>query len=196
MNRAALVGVSALLLGVLIAQVALAGGSGSREIAGLQHQIDQLKAQIAKKKHKRGPRGPAGPPGPPGLQGTTGPQGPGALSFNLHAPSGPPRHVLTTINGVDAFYGCDEADFGFVDIGVRPHQPGDTVFASGDKAVDGTLTSVQSASTIDISATGTSTVNLDVVAWSGSVGKLARFDLGGFHGVSGCNIWGMVVPGS
>ncbi len=92
-------------------------------------------------------------------------------------------------------YGCDAFDFGFVEVGIRPHLSGDTVLASGDRAQDGTLTSVQSASTTAISAVATSTANFDVIAWSQSVGKLARFDLGGFHG-SGWNIWGLVIPGS
>jgi hypothetical protein len=89
-----LVALAALVLGVVIAQIAVAGGSPSgesseiaslrRSNASLQHQINQVKAQIpnastAKKKSKRGPPGPQGPAGaqgPLGPQGTTGPRGP------------------------------------------------------------------------------------------------------------------------
>lgn len=73
-----------MILAVLVAQFAVAGGSQDDETAGLQRQIDQLRAQIgqapaarpAKKKKKpkarRGPVGPAGPAGPPGAQGPAG----------------------------------------------------------------------------------------------------------------------------
>jgi hypothetical protein len=86
------VGLAAVVLAVLIAQLALAGDepSGeSKEIAGLkrhnaslQHQINQLKARFdagagaaRNKKAKRGPRGRRGPAGPAGPQGPRGPAG-------------------------------------------------------------------------------------------------------------------------
>jgi len=44
---------------------------------------------------------------------------------------------------------------------------------------------------------GNSTINLDVIAMDGAVGKWARFDLGLFRGSDGsCNIWGVVIPGT
>jgi hypothetical protein len=141
----------------------------------------------------QGVQGAQGGQGIQGLPGIQGPQGPGAISINrgsIPADIGV-GHVLTTINGVDAIYACGG---GPVAVGVGPHQSGDTVFASGDKAEDGALTSVQSSSTGAISAQGSSTANFDVIAWVGSVGKLTRFDLGGFHGASACNIWGLLIP--
>lgn len=153
----------------------------------------------------RGPVGPAGPPGlqgakgdtgatgPQGAQGSAGPQGPGAMSINkggVAADGG--VHIIATANGVDAWYDCTS---GAVIVGVAPHQSGDTVFASGDKAGDGSLVSVQQASG-GIAAIGAATANVDVIAWSGSVGTLSRFDLGGFHSGSACNVWGLVTAGS
>jgi hypothetical protein len=84
-----LVGLAALVLGVLIAQVAVAGGgssAGSEELASLKTQVAKLQAQIGAgkvaKKGKRGRPGPAGPQGPAGLAGAQGPQG-------LQGPPGP-----------------------------------------------------------------------------------------------------------
>ena len=86
-----LVALAALVLGVLIAQIAVArSGSNAdsgdiarleRDNASLHRQINSLKADVgaataAKKKSKRGPRGPAGPQGPAGAPGTQGPAGP------------------------------------------------------------------------------------------------------------------------
>jgi hypothetical protein len=84
------VGIAALVLGVLIAQVAVAGNGssgGGDEIASLKSQVAKLHAQIgavkaAKKKGKRGPPGPAGAQGPQGAQGIQGLQG-------LQGPPGP-----------------------------------------------------------------------------------------------------------
>jgi hypothetical protein len=71
------------------------------------------------------------------------------------------------------------------------------VFASGDKAEDGgPVTSVQLSSSASIFAFGSSKANFDVIAWSGSVGTLSRFDLGGFQSGGVCNVWGVVIPGS
>lgn len=137
-----------------------------------------------------------GPRGPQGTQGIQGPQGPGAISINQdNVPGDNTAHVLATVNGVDAWYLCDTET---VEIGVQAHQPGDTVFASGDKTVNGNITSVQSSSTTVIEASNgsTSIANFDVIAWSESVGKLARFDLGGFNGGTTCNIWGVMIPGA
>jgi hypothetical protein len=70
------------------------------------------------------------------------------------------------------------------------------VFASGDRAVGGgTVTSVQQSGP-NVFFEATSTVNLDVVAWAGSVGTSSRFDLGAFHGSGACNVWGLITPGS
>jgi hypothetical protein len=67
------------VLAVLIAQIAVAGGSDEGKIASLQRQIDALKVQVGapaktakKKKSKRGPAGPPGAPGAPGAQGAQG----------------------------------------------------------------------------------------------------------------------------
>jgi hypothetical protein len=145
----------------------------------------------------QGVQGPQGGQGIQGLPGIQGPQGPGAISINRGSIPGDDRtHVLATFNGVDVYYGCS-AGGGGVLVGVEPHQSGDTVFVSGDKAEDGgAVTSVQSSSTFNLDAGGISKANFDVIAWVGSVGKLARFDLGGFSGGSSCNIWGVVIPGS
>ena len=154
--------------------------------------------------NKRGPIGPTGPRGPQGAkgetgatgprgpQGATGPQGPGAISINRgNVPFGGAR--LATVHGLDVLYTCSSVG---VEVAVTVHQSGDTVFASGDRAENGTLESVQKSSPGLIAAIGSSTANLDVIAWSGSDGTLSRFDLGGFDGGSACNIWGLITPGS
>ena len=77
-----------MVLGVLIAQIALAGGGGNgdgddaasrKRDASLQRQINALKAQLATattaKKKKKAKRGPAGPQGPPGSSGSPGSPG-------------------------------------------------------------------------------------------------------------------------
>jgi hypothetical protein len=141
----------------------------------------------------QGGQGTQGIQGPPGTQG---PQGPGAISINMgNVAADGARHVLATINGVDAFYSC-HGDQTPLEVGVRAHQVGDTVFASGDLAQNGTLTSVQASGQTPILSGSSSTANFDVIAWSGSVGKLARFDLGEFNGGAACNVWGVVIPGS
>jgi hypothetical protein len=81
-SRGPLVALAALILAVLIAQVASAGGSPEGGVGALQRQIDQLRAKLdrtaeaaTKKKRKRGPRGrrgPAGPIGPIGPKGDPG----------------------------------------------------------------------------------------------------------------------------
>ena len=139
-----------------------------------------------------GPTGPQGPKGANGDTGPTGPQGPGAISINRGGvPFGAAR--LATVHGVDVLYTCSSVG---VEVAITVHQSGDTVFASGDKAENGTLTSLQSSSQGLIAAIGSSTANLDVIAWSGSDGTLSRFDLGGFRGASACNVWGLITPGS
>jgi hypothetical protein len=94
-----LIVVAAAILGVLIAQIAIAGGPSSKGMVTLSRaELNQLirdqvarsaRAQSAKQKAKTGPAGPpglqglTGPPGPPGQQGAQGAQGP-------PGPQGPP----------------------------------------------------------------------------------------------------------
>jgi hypothetical protein len=90
MRRGPSVILAALILGVLIGQVALAGGGSDgatiaslqRRVSANERQIARLQARLgasataAKKKRKRGPPGPPGPPGPAGAPGALGAQGP------------------------------------------------------------------------------------------------------------------------
>lgn len=148
-------------------------------------------------KGARGPRGLQGPKGARGPIGVRGPTGPGATSINITRGFGTGT-TLGTFNGVTVVDSCKP---GFVSVGVGvPAGSGNpqagTVFISGDKAEDGTLSSIQTTATGTYSASGAGTANLDVIAMNQAVGKWARFDLGGFHGSTGCNIWGFVIPGS
>jgi len=86
LRRGSVVGIAAVVLALLIAQVALAGGGTGgppasasarvnkqlkklkRRLAGLQAQVNQLQGQP-------GPQGPQGPQGPEGPRGERGPQG-------------------------------------------------------------------------------------------------------------------------
>jgi collagen type II alpha len=97
-----LVAIAALVLGVLIAQIALAGGGPtgqSGEIASLRTQVAKLHAQIGatktakKKKSKPGPPGPAGAQGLQGVQGIQGPQG-------LQGVQGPPGPTSAAVADV------------------------------------------------------------------------------------------------
>jgi hypothetical protein len=94
-------------------------------------------------------------------------------------------------NGVTATFDCKKA---FVEVGLSV-KAGD-VFVSGDQAADGTLSSVQVAQPGGYVAAANGTVNLDVIASDDGTGKWTRFDLGGFHGATGCNFWGVAIPGS
>ena len=192
---------AALVVSLVALFVGLGGGAAwaSGLISGKQivdHSIAQKKLTAGAIKALHGQRGPAGPrgatgsQGPKGDTGAKGPQGPGALSFNTNVPNdGGYGHNLTVIDGVEVVYTCRPGD-----VELQIDAGGSTVFAGGDKAEDGTLTSVQ-ASGETIVSKGSSTANLDVVAWSGSVGTLVRVDFGGYYGGSSCNIWALVTPG-
>jgi len=142
-----------------------------------------------------GPTGQQGPTGPQGPKGDTGPQGPGAISINRSGVSGDDlEHTLTTIDGIQVDYVCEMAAVELLLVRVSST---DTVFASGDKALNGTLTSIQTSGPSIIAGPASSTVNLDVIAWAGSVGTISRFDLGGYsNGSAVCNVWGLITPGS
>jgi hypothetical protein len=84
LKRGTVVALGALILGALVAQIALAGGgdpNGTITLskAELKELIRQEVARSATakaaKKGKRGPRGPQGPPGQQGAQGPPGPPG-------------------------------------------------------------------------------------------------------------------------
>jgi hypothetical protein len=186
--------------------VAIAGGLISgRQIANHSIPENKLTGKAIKALHgSRGPagpqgskgsRGPTGPQGAQGPPGPTGPAGPGAISINQgNVPEDATRtlHLLNQgSNFVDAYYWCTSAAVGLELTGY-----GGTVFASGDRAQDGTISSLQETSNVGISASGSSAANLDVVAWNGAIGRLSRFDLGGFHSAGGCNVWGVIVPTS
>ena len=73
--------------------------------------------------------------------------------------------------------------------------PGGTIYVSGEKAEDGSLSALNTSSTSAVAALGSGTVNLDVIATA--LGTWDRLDLGGFDGgASGCNFWGLVTPGT
>jgi hypothetical protein len=116
----------------------------------------------------------------------------GALSFGVAQVPFGQILLFGTWNGVQAWIGCPLSG---VNANVESGLVGQTTFVSGDKGEDGKLASLQLALVgQQVSATGTTTANLDVIASAG--GKWSRFDLGGFHGSSGCNAWAVVIPGS
>jgi hypothetical protein len=189
---------AALVISLIALFVALGGTAyASGLISGSQiknHSIPakKLTASAIKSLHRqRGPTGPPGPKGDSGPKGDTGAQGPGAISFTKgDVPADGIQHEVTTIDGLNVVYYC-------LGKGVQldlTAQTG-TMYASGDDAMDGTLTSIQTSGP-SVSAGGSSTVNLDIVAWAGNVGTLTRFDLGGYYnGINACNIWGLITPG-
>jgi len=196
----------ALVVAVIALFVGLGGGAAfaSGLISGKRianHSIAEKKLTPAAVQALRGQQGPTGPKGATGSRGpagakgdtgATGPQGPGAISIDLGGVKNDGEHLVRTIDGIDVEYFCG------VNIGLslNAHSSGDTVYASGDKDSDGgTLASVQTSGA-NIQVLGNGTVDLDVIAWSGMVGRLVRFDLGGFHGAGACNIWGLITPGT
>jgi hypothetical protein len=199
----------AVFISLLALFFALGGGVAvaSGLISGKQisnHSIPENKLTGKAIKALRGSRGPAGPQGskgdpgptgPQGAQGPRGPQGPGATSINqgnLPEDSVPTLHLLNIGgNFVDSYYWCTSAGVGLEIAGFDT-----AVFASGDRAENGTLTPLQETSNVGVSAFGSSTADLDVVAWSGVNSHLSRIDLGGFHGSGGCNVWGMIIQSS
>jgi hypothetical protein len=157
------------------------GSSGNQGVPGAKGEQGQ-----------KGDRGSQGPTGP------TGAQGPGAISINTHVPDetgGIEPHLLTTVQGVEVTYLCNNA-YVAVDVGAPPS----TVFVSGDYAQEAaesvSPTSIQTASTGRVGTYAYHTLNLDVIAMVN--GTWSRFDLGGYWGGSeqGCNIWGLITPGS
>jgi hypothetical protein len=111
LSQGALVGLAAVVLAVIVAQFAVAGGSDGGKVASLQRQIDELKRQVAapvkavKKKRRRGPRGPQGPPGPQGLQGIPGPPGPPGVGFATNITHDFGSIAMATCTGVS--FGID-----------------------------------------------------------------------------------------
>jgi hypothetical protein len=190
-------------ISVIALFVALGGTAyASGLISGSQiknHSIPAKKLTKEAFTSLHGQRGPTGPPGPkgaagaPGQKGDTGPQGPGAISLmKSDVPDDGLIPVLATIGGIDVDYECEP---GFVVLYLFPHS-GDTEYLSGDYASNGTLKSVQTSTSVNFDVSGSTTVNLDVIAWAGSVGTISRFDLGGYDSGTACNIWGLITPGT
>lgn len=119
MRQGPVVALAAVVLAVLIAQFAVAGGSDGGKIASLQRQINELKAQVGapakaakKKKAKAGPPGPAGPQGPAGSQGQQGIQGPaGPLASGQTKLSIGPQDWVVRTGSLTADYGSGNVAF-------------------------------------------------------------------------------------
>jgi hypothetical protein len=151
----------------------------------------------------RGPKGDKGDPCLPsdpnckGPKGDTGPQGPGAISIPItHV--GETFATLRTIHGIDVGYSCSTSSQ--ITLKLTPVGGYTTVYVSGEKAENGALSPLNTNGGI-ITASGststtTSTASLDVIATSD--GTWNRIDLGGFGGggSNGCNVWGLIIPGT
>jgi hypothetical protein len=97
------------------------------------------------------------------------------------------------IDGVTAGYECGAHAIALdLDVPTSANH----VFVSGDQAIDGAPGSVQTAPNGEYNVAANNKVNLDVIAMNDGVGKWSQFDLGGFHGNSGCNFWAVEIPGS
>jgi hypothetical protein len=146
-------------------------------------------------KGQRGPQGIQGIQGIQGAQGLQGPKGdggPGAISIPIthldHNTTAPAR----VLDGIQINVLCGGS---MVVVSIQNDAPGGTIYASGEKAEDGALTAVNTSSTSTIGALGAATANLDVIATAR--GTWDRIDLGGFDGgASGCNFWGLLIPGT
>ena len=124
--------------------------------------------------------------------------GPHAISINKNGVAPFPGYRQLTaapIHGLIVDYACGGSGDPYIYVRLRPATDGDLVNASGDRASDGSLVSVQEASET-VYAEGVSTANLDVIAWAGSDGTISRFDLGGYDGGTACNVWALITPGS
>ena len=148
-----------------------------------------------------GPRGPQGiqgiqggqgPQGAPGLQGPKGDAGAGAISIPIthldHNTTAPTR----VLDGIQINVLCGGS---MVLLSIGSENPGGTIYVSGDKAEDGALSALNTSTTLNVTALGTATANLDVIATAS--GTWNHIDLGGYYGgASGCNFWGLLIPGS
>jgi hypothetical protein len=133
------------------------------------------------------------------LQGPRGPVGPGARSFQV--PAFTPDsvvHRLTTTHGIDVSYKCD-SNSKQVHFFLKSHLGKHTALVSGHYAQDGMLKSIHPLlnNTATEHGFGGSTLNLDVIAWTGrGDGMVSRIDLGGYNNGSLCQIWGLITPGT
>jgi hypothetical protein len=103
------------------------------------------------------------------------------------APADNKNHLLASIDGLDVEYTC--LSVGLATLSFLTHKSGDTGFVSGEVSYDTLVQPVQDPTNIGFQA---AQLNLDVVAWSASVGKLARIDLGASANGSTCNVWGLI----
>ena len=136
--------------------------------------------------------GPRGSRGLRGLQGLKGDAGPGAISIPAQTYGAQSSGIITSVHGFNVAYACAPGGSS-VTVEVGGHtQP---VYVSGVKTEDTTVSALSVAQPGYVTATGTSTANLDAIVMLDGIWN--RVDLGGYAGGSnGCNIWGLVIPGT
>jgi Collagen triple helix repeat (20 copies) len=139
-----------------------------------------------------GATGPTGAAGATGATGPQGPQGPGASTFTTaltQDAEAPPLAKLS--NGITVTGFC--AGSHQVDLAIAASSPS-SLQVSGTSSQDGSLSSVDEDNTATtVTASGSTSADLDVIARDSSVGSLARIDVHGQFG-SPCTFWGMIVP--
>jgi hypothetical protein len=139
------------------------------------------------------PQGAKGDQGIQGIQGLKGDAGPGAISIPITHLDMNTTAPFRTIGGIQIGWSCSGGAVAlYVAHGFAGGPP---IYASGEKAENSTLSALNVSDPTAISAQGSVTANLDVIATSN--GTWNRVDLGGFSGgAGGCNIWGLVIPGT
>jgi hypothetical protein len=140
----------------------------------------------------KGATGATGSTGPQGPSGPQGPAGPGAASFStvIHEFGETPQ-LASLANGIGVTAFC--AGSTSVSLSVSASGPA-RLQASGTRAQDGVLASVDTDKTAQtIEASGKS-ADLDVIATDSAFGKLERVDVHGEAGSPGCPVWGMITP--
>jgi hypothetical protein len=141
----------------------------------------------------KGPKGDACLSSDPSCKGPKGDAGPGALSIPITHVDAATFTTLRTIHGINVGYSCSTSSE--VTLKLTPAGAFTTVYVSGEKAENGALSALNTNGAI-ITASASSTANLDAIAMAD--GTWNRIDLGGFGGggTTGCNIWGLMIPGT
>jgi hypothetical protein len=142
----------------------------------------------------RGPKGDTGGRGPKGDTGAAGSSaaGSGAVPVSQTLPFGSPydtQVVLAKFDGFQAVGTCNSTASQVVIVGA----PNGPVSFFGDQAEDGKVTRVD-ATESDVRAAAHGSGALDGTVEAAYSGRWARVDLGTYHGGSGCNFYGVVVP--
>ena len=137
--------------------------------------------------------GPTGATGPTGPTGPPGPQGPGATAGTATVFQGPFQTLFTLSNGVVSVLGICTPSGITLQIS---ETTGPNLQISGTFNSDSTVGPFDVDGGMHFAVSGSSSVDLDVLARDKTVGNFARIDVHGTFGSPSCDFWWMVIPSS